>query len=722
MEHDADRIKQFYRTFMGHPASPGADAGSAVLPSVEYFTYPQLSREDKLRMEEFRMLCRELEDRSATWDMPDLNHCKADYAGELNEAQLRVVTMTRGPVLVIAGAGTGKTRTISYRAAYMIEQGADPRELLLLTFTRKAAREMIDRTAALLEDADVRGKVSGGTFHGFANQMLRTYADMLSIDRNFTILDDVDALDLVTLIRDELKLKKREHIPVPRSREIHGVISRSRACGITVREVIEGEHDYLLPYLADIEVIFKLYGDYKKSHRQYDYDDLLEVFYRQLCSHAPFCRKIHDRFRSIIVDEYQDTSLIQGKIVEALAGNEQNVMVVGDDTQSIYSFRGARYENIIAFPRMFPSCRIVKLEENYRSTEQILEFTNSIIASMGMGYAKTLFSRDGRPSRPEVHRFAYRQDEASWVCDAVEAFHEEGHDYRETAVLFRAQYLADFIQAEMLKRRIPFVVYGGLRFTERRHIKDMLAYLRIVHNPLDGSAWNRILKLLPDIGSGRASFIIRTIMANGGHFSAASFSSYRFASCLKALEKALAALGDDRTPLSRRLLELKAYYLPILRTLETDSGRRAADLDVLSVLAEGSDSIESFLSDLALDPPGSAFQEGSYGEEEGTKDHVVLSTIHSAKGLEWSHVFIVSMLDGIFPDARSVHAFQDLEEERRLFYVAATRAKHRLMLTFPSAMQSYGTYFSLPSRFISEVEAEKFTFYVSGIEAPVSYL
>jgi len=735
---NSDHIEDFLRTFVPDAASgelggqqldrdsasgPGrTEQAKPWLPDPSLYEQPELTDEDRAKIEEFSEIHEKMRSAERLIPVPDLSGCHVDYQHELNDAQLQAVLHEEGPLMIIAGAGSGKTRTICYRTAYMIEQGIPPQRILLLTFTRKAAQEMLDRTAGLLQDSELGQKVSGGTFHAFANQMLRTYSDLIGLPKNFSILDTVDSQDVISLIKGQLKIKKgkRSHA-VPKTHQIHAVISRARSCSMTIDQTIADEYDYLVEYVQDIKNIEKLYHIYNRSHSQYDYDDLLDLLHRHLRDHPLFRQKIQRRFTHIIVDEYQDTNLVQAKITRLVAGEDQNVMVVGDDAQSIYAFRGARYENILTFPKQFPGCRVVKIEENYRSRQGLLDFSNGIVQAMRLGYRKRLFTRNRREGIPEVHRYFYQVDEARAVCDRIEQLKENGYRYKDAAVLFRAGYLSDYIQAELLKRGIPFVVYGGLKFIERRHVKDMLAYLRIVVNPLDGVSWNRILKILPDIGPSRTSLILQTIQQNGGVFSAAPFSQYAFGRELLRLEQLFEDIRDDTKSIHDKIMLIKEYYYPILKSLESDFRQRVNDLDVLAVLAAEYADIEAFLSDLALDPPSRAFQAEEYldEEEEDEKDFVVLSTIHSAKGLEWGFVFIISMLDGVLPGAKSVKQFEALEEERRLFYVACTRAKEGLFLSFPSYIQSYTHYFSLPSRFLTEVSMRNFTFHIGEEQQPL---
>lgn len=727
---ESDRIDAFLNTFL--PKIPAAGSLSpspshaafeqkqAWLPSAESYDSPQPTPEQKERLLQFQVIAQRveklLENQDANQHSAEelteiLSGLTIPYQEELNTAQLQAVVTIQGPLLVIAGAGTGKTRTLCYRVAYMLEKGISSNNILLLTFTRKAASEMLDRTAQLLQKTVKGISITGGTFHGFANQILRTYSGILGIPANFTILDSIDSEDIISLIKNELKLKKKQKA-LPKTHQIAAIISRSRSKCIPIASVISADYDFLEEYTPEIEQIFKLYHAYNRAHAQYDYDDLLELLYRGLTTQPLFAKKLHDRYTHIIVDEYQDTNLIQAGIVQALAGPNRNVMVVGDDAQSIYAFRGARYENILHFPEQFPHAKIVKIEQNYRSRQELLDYTNAILRAMQTGYPKALFSHDARAARTTVNRFFYQADEARWIADRIEALQEQEIRLDHIAVLFRAAYISDFLQAELLKRNIPFVVFGGLKFIERRHVKDMLAYLRLTSNPLDGAAWNRILRLVPAIGSARASMIIRDVLQNSGVFSAEPYRRQKFGGELLKLELVLKQINRDGLSVSDKILMLKEYYYPILKTIEPDYQQRLPDLDMLATIAEEYDQLDNFLADLALDPPTNAFQANTYPDQhpESDKDHVILSTIHSAKGLEWNHVFVQGLLDGVFPNWKSLQDIEMLEEERRLFYVACTRAKESLQITFPSYIQSFSHYFSLPSRFLAEIPASLFDY------------
>lgn len=636
-----------------------------------------------------------------------LLNLKIDYEKELNQAQLLAATTVEGPLLVIAGAGSGKTRAVVYRVAYLLEKGVDPQKILLLTFTRKAAKEMLDRASVLLDDLNAQ-KVMGGTFHAFSNYILRKYSGIIGIAPNFTIVDQGDAEDIIDLVRGELKIEKKGRA-FPKKGRLQEIISRARNLGLTVREVIAEEFGGLAEYVEDIEKIEKAYTSYKRSHNILDYDDLLELFKFCLEENRRFRERVQDDFQYLMVDEFQDTNAVQKEIVDLMGEKHRNVMVVGDDSQSIYSFRGANFENILRFPETYPDCKIIKLEQNYRSSQAILDFTNAIIDNARIGYRKRLFSNIGGGLKPLVKKFYSQEEEAEFVVSMIQELREEGVPLNEIAVLYRATYHGNFIQAELLKKNIPYVVYGGIRFIERRHVKDVLAHLRITLNPYDSVAWNRVLKLIPGVGNATASRIIKHVRENKGELDPSKFKGKKYADDLAKLARVLDSIRAEEVPPAAKVETLKNYYLPLLRNLEYDYQTRILDIDVLYTLACRYDELERFLSDLALDPPSNMFQDKSTPLiDESEEKPLVLSTIHSAKGLEWNTVFIPHLLDGLFPTARSWKDIRSLEEERRLFYVACTRAKRCLFLTMPHTVYSYYGYFTLPSRFLAEIDSEKY--------------
>ncbi|MFZ0283046.1 MAG: ATP-dependent helicase, partial [Bacteroidales bacterium] len=631
---------------------------------------------------------------------------KINYSQELNPAQLEAATNINGPVLVIAGAGSGKTRVIVYRVAFMMENGIDPGDILLLTFTRKAANEMLGRVQQLLKDSSA-GKVFGGTFHAFSNYILRKYANLLNIPVNFTIIDEEDSADTIDLIRSELKIEKREKA-FPRKNRIQEIISSARNRNITIREVIENEFSGLNEFIENIELINQGYEKYKKICRIFDYDDLMEVLRNSLRDNIEFRRSLHNSFRYLMVDEYQDTNIVQKEITEYLAEGSGNILVVGDDSQSIYSFRGANYENILRFPQKYPGCRVVKIEENYRSNQKILDFTNDIILNAKIGYKKRLYSRIIKETLPEVRKFYDQEAEAGFIVDKILEYREQGIALNQIAVLVRAFWHARYIEVELNKRSIPYIAVGGLKFNERKHVKDVISYLRIIQNPYDAVAWHRVLKYLPGVGMVTARKIMETIITERG-MDINAFEKAKFAEGLRRLALMIDKAKPDTVPISGKIEFIKEYYAPVLQEREYDFQIRLLDINVLIELASKYESLEKFLTEFALDPPARNFGTKTVPLiDEGEDKPLTISTIHSAKGLEWYSVIIPHALDGLIPSVRALNDIEELEEERRLFYVACSRAKQDLIITMPSYVASYNAFLSYPSRFLAEISKDKF--------------
>ncbi len=639
----------------------------------------------------------------------DFSKYHVPYSTTLNTAQLAAVMTTDKPVLVIAGAGSGKTRVIVHRVSWLIENGVDAQSILLLTFTRKAAREMLNRVEILLHDASA-GKVTGGTFHSFASFILRKYANMIGLPPNFTIIDSADSEDVVDLIRTELKFSSKDR-KFPKKGRIYDIISFSRNRGETISQVIKKYYSGLNDYISDLELIFSGYSKYKKMSRILDFDDLMEVFRDALRDNLSFRQILQRRYAYIMVDEFQDTNVIQKEIVDLVAAGHRRVMVVGDDAQSIYAFRGANYENILRFPETYPECEVIRIEENYRSNQKILDFTNEVISHARIGYKKRLFTRNERRVFPVVRRVYSEEDEAVFIVDRMMELIEQGIPLSELAVLNRADWHNRYIQLELNKRKIPYVVVGGFKFNERMHIKDIISYLRLTYNPSDAVAWHRVLKYIGGVGKITASGVIDALRNSENAFSFESFSQRKFYDELLPLGKVLAKASQPEYSLTQKIEIIREYYSPLLKAREGDYLNRMMDIDVLLDLSRKYKDLDRFLSDFALDPPSRHVADQSTplideGEEKGK---ITLSTVHSAKGLEWYAVFIPHALDGMFPSNRAVN-IEDMEEERRLFYVACSRAKEELYITFPRYMSSYDAFFHLPSRFLLEMNREKFVF------------
>ncbi len=602
----------------------------------------------------------------------------------LNEAQYEAVTCTEGPVLVIAGAGSGKTRTLVYRVAHLVDSGVAPDNILLLTFTRKSAQEMVNRASFLLDDSC--RQVTGGTFHAVANMLLRRHGHHLGYAPNFTILDQGDAEGIINLLKSSLNLGgagKR----FPSKRAIINVISKAVNKAVAFDELLDQQFPHLAEFFGDLQMIREQYKTFKLEHGLMDYDDLLVNWQRVLKEIPEAGAEIAGRFSHIMVDEYQDTNPIQADIVRRMARSHQNVMVVGDDSQSIYSFRGADFRNIMEFPKLFPGTRIIRLEENYRSTQPILELTNAIIEQAGEKYSKTLFTKIEGGVRPLLYSARDEAEQARFVADRIMALRrEDGVSLNEVAVLFRSGFHSYKLEMELTHRQLLFEKRGGLKLTESAHTKDLLAYLRVVTNPEDRLSWNRILLLLDKIGPKTARTILDRIRT--AEDPVAALRDYPAG---KSWQKGVADLVDLLTSLRdpnlppQELFDLvMGYYQEIFeRIYHDDYPRRRRDLEQLKEIIAGYDTLQAFIDDTALDPP----QAEIGGADDPEAERLVLSTIHSAKGLEWDTVFVIHLTEGKFPSAQA-NSPAEMEEERRLLYVAATRARKNLYLSYPSEVMS----------------------------------
>ncbi len=700
---DALAIRQRIRSssFNDQPVTDLTTVTINDFPEVE--STEQISR----KIEELNSIIKSIEGKPTnTQEIKLAKKYRIDYSNDLNLTQLEAVTTIAGPVLVIAGAGSGKTRVIVHRVAFMLENGIDPGEILLLTFTRKAASEMIGRVQGLLNDNKAQ-KVFGGTFHSFSNYILRKNANYLGIPPNFTIIDSEDSADTIDLIKSELKIEKKEKA-FPKKNRLQEIFSSARNRNLTIRSVIQNEFSGLLEFIEQIELINKGYEKYKKICRILDYDDLMEVLRDSLRDNPGFRRKLNNQFRYIMVDEYQDTNVVQKEIVEYLSEGTRNILVVGDDAQSIYSFRGANYENILRFPQKYPECKVIKIEQNYRSNQKILDFTNDIIGNARIGYKKQLFSRILYDNLPVVRKFYDQQLEAEFIVDKIIEYREKGIALNQVAILVRAFWHARYIEIELNRRSIPYIAVGGLAFNERKHVKDIISYLRILQNPYDAVAWHRVLKYIPGVGLQTARKIIEKIISENGMVKD-SFEKTKFAEGLNRLTSMLTTASDDKISLGRKIEIIKDYYSPILQATESDYQIRLLDISVLVDLSSRYDTLDKFLTDFALDPPSKKFGNKTTPLIDESEDKpLTISTIHSAKGLEWFSVIIPHALDGLIPSVRSINNIEELEEERRLFYVACSRAKQDLIITMPSVVSTYNAFLSYPSRFLVEISKEKF--------------
>lgn len=629
-----------------------------------------------------------------------------DYAAALNSQQLAAVTAGEGPSLVIAGAGSGKTRTLVYRVAYLIDSGVDASNILLLTFTRKSAQEMLQRAGELIGARSER--VCGGTFHSVANLLLRRYGRSIGVEPGFTILDRGDAEDLIALVRSQLGLNEKDK-RFPRKGTIMEMISKSENTLRSLEEIILDEFGHFADHIEDLSRLKTAYQSAKRQKQLLDYDDLLVMLRQLLLLDETARMTVSRQFRYILVDEYQDTNRLQAEVVRKLAATHNNVMVVGDDSQSIYAFRGATFKNIMEFPQLFPGTQIYKLEENYRSTQPILNLANCIIDEAAEKYTKRLFTRKIDGPLPSLVEAAGENTQSRFIAQKILELREEGVPLSEVAVLFRSSFHSFDLEIELSRKGLPFIKRGGVKFIETAHVKDLLAHVRVIANPLDTVSWNRVLMLVEGVGPKKAHDLLAAIVKGGRPFDVLRGVSGRSGQGLKNLANTLESLSgaDDRSP-SEQVNHIYEYYLPILKEQYDDYPKRTRDLDHLHTIAEGYPGVNEFLADLALEPPdGSA---SGVDAPDRDDERLVLSTIHSAKGLEWQAVFVIWIVDGRFPSVYSFVADEDLEEERRLFYVSVTRAKRHLFLTYPINVydKNSGMLLSKPSRFLDHVSSDLF--------------
>ena len=624
-----------------------------------------------------------------------------DYAAALNSQQLAAVTAGEGPSLVIAGAGSGKTRTLVYRVAYLIDSGIDPSHILLLTFTRKSSQEMLERAGELIGVRSER--VRGGTFHSVANTLLRRYGRSIGLEPGFTILDRGDAEDLIALVRAQLGLNEKDK-RFPRKATIAEMFSKSENTLRPLDEIVVEEFNHFADHLDALGQLQRGYQASKRQRQLVDYDDLLVLLRRLLMEDEGVRRTISSLYRYILVDEYQDTNRLQADVVRHLASTHQNVMIVGDDAQSIYAFRGATFKNIMEFPALFPGTTMYKLEENYRSTQPILNLANCIIDEATEKYTKRLFTRKIDGPLPSLVEAASENTQSRFIAQKILDLREEGVPLSEVAVLFRSSFHSFDLEIELSRKGLPFIKRGGVKFIETAHVKDLLAHVRVIANPLDTVSWHRVLMLVEGVGPKKAQDLLAALVKSEKPFQTLREATGRSGQGLKNLANTLESLagGEDRRP-AEQVNHVYEYYLPILKEQYDDYPKRTRDLDHLHTIAEGYPGVDEFLADLALEPPdGSAVGVDAPDRDD---ERLVLSTIHSAKGLEWQCVFVIWVVDGRFPSVYSFIDEDELEEERRLFYVAVTRAKRHLFLTYPINVfdKGSGGMLSKPSRFLDPV-------------------
>ena len=642
-------------------------------------------------------------------------HLQIDYARELNPQQLAAVTAPPGPALVIAGAGSGKTRTLTYRVAYLLEQGIPPDRILLLTFTNKAAGEMMRRVSDLI-GRELR-ELWGGTFHSIGARILRAHSDALGYQRDFTILDRDDAKDLIKACMADAKIdKKDKHFPKPDV--LNEIFSLAANTHKTIEELVDGQFSYFSEFVEPIADQQKRYTARKRATNGMDFDDLLALWLKLMQENAEVREQYQRRFQFILVDEYQDTNKLQGDLIDLLAARTKNVTVVGDDAQSIYAWRGANFANILDFPKRYPGAKVFKIETNYRSTPEILNVANAAISANVNHFAKELAPARESGLKPALVACTDAAQQSAFIAQRVLELHEEGVNMNHVAVLYRSHFHALELQLELTRRQIPFSITSGIRFFEQAHIKDATAYLKFVSNPRDEISFKRLVLLLPGIGAKGADKLWQSFqlefqtprtntpiavalqdsiarvpkksVLNWAQFTA-TISQFENESVRKSAAKMLRLVID-------------AGYDDYLKETYDNYERRIEELQQLAEFAFQFGSVEEFLTQLALLTNVEAEDDQ---DSKSDAEKIRLSTIHQAKGLEFEVVFVIMLCDGMFPSARSMDSTDGEEEERRLFYVAITRAKNELYLSYPLIRGGFGNSgsdaFQSPSRFLSEI-------------------
>jgi DNA helicase-2/ATP-dependent DNA helicase PcrA len=633
-----------------------------------------------------------------------------DYGKELNREQYRVVIEESGPLLVLAGAGSGKTRTLTYRVARLLESGVKQENILLATFTNKAARSMLNRVENLI-NSDTRN-IMGGTFHHVAHLVLRKHAHYLGYKTNFSIVDSEDSRQIISTCMGELKIDPKLS-KFPKSNIISEIISLTVNTQTTLDNILESRYPFFLHLTNEINQIACLYEQKKKELAVMDFDDLLNNCRTLLKENPDVLKTLSGRFKHILVDEYQDTNIIQADIVDLLASTHRNLMVVGDDSQSIYSFRGANFNNIINFPNRYPDCKIFKLETNYRSTPEILYLANLSINNNEKQFPKELKAVRDKGMRPVMVSAQNVLKQADFVAQRVMELIRSGVPLKEIAVLYRAHYHSMEMQMEFVRRDLPFDMRSGIRFFEQAHIKDVTSYMRILVNPRDELAWRRLLIMYPKVGKATFNKIWQYLKKEENPLKAVLKDEFIKAmsksakpgleECRKTIILLLELPETDRVP--EKVIDVllnRGGYRVYLQDNYSDASSREEDLIQLGNFSAQFLQMEDFLNELAL--LTNMAKEENIGEEDD-EDRIALSTIHQAKGLEWSYVFLIWCADGMIPLQRALKEDGGEEEERRLFYVAVTRAKDQLYLCYPALdyTRSSGVLNMAPSRFIREI-------------------
>jgi|ERR1043166_5788082 DNA helicase-2/ATP-dependent DNA helicase PcrA len=640
-----------------------------------------------------------------------------DYARELNPQQHAAVTAPPGPALVLAGAGAGKTRTLIYRVAYLLEQGITPDRILLLTFTNKAAREMMRRVADLLGN-DLTD-LWGGTFHSIGHRFLRRHAERIGHRKDFTILDREDSKELIKtcIAESEIDIKTTRF---PKPEVVGDVFSMALNTRTSIPELIAQRYAHFSMLVTEMEKLAASYAARKRAGNVMDFDDLLTCWLQLLLEHEDIREQYQRRFQFLLVDEYQDTNKLQAEIVDLLAARHQNLTVVGDDSQSIYSWRGANFQNILQFPQRYPKAQVFKIETNYRSTPQILAVANAVIKANSCQFAKELAPARKDGIKPAAVTCNEAGEQAAFVAQRMLELRDEGISLSKMAVLYRSHFHTLELQLELTRRNIPFSITSGIRFFEQAHLKDVVAYLKFVTNPRDELSFKRIVQMLPGVGGKSADKLWNCWLAKFQSLEAGTKSPLATAcqACVTAVPKKAArdwpqlAITLSQLENSRRRpdemirLVIEAGYEDYLVENYPNYRARQEDLDQLANFAHQFPNTEEFLTQLSLLSNLEAEDDKPVPQDE---ERVRLSTIHQAKGLEFDVVFIIMLCEGLFPSARSLDTLEDEEEERRLFYVAVTRARNELYLSYPLlrfAGNFGGDATQHASRFLREIPPE----------------
>lgn len=626
-----------------------------------------------------------------------------DYAAELNPQQLAAVQAAPGPSLVIAGAGSGKTRTLTFRVAWLLEQGVPPSAILLLTFTNKAAREMLERVASVAPGG--AGEIWGGTFHSIGNRILRRHAEAVGFRQGFSIMDREDQEDMIESVVASEGLRTTDR-RFPKGSVLAEIFGLAINCGEPIAAILAHRYPYFIMLQEQIERVAVAYEARKKAANSMDFDDLLAKTLELFLTNEEIASRYQRQFQHVLVDEYQDTNRLQAELVDAIAARHGNVMVVGDDAQSIYSWRGANFENILRFPEKHPDAQVHRIETNYRSVPEVLELANAAILGNERQFRKELRAvRAGAGVKPALVPLSTNNAQAAFVAQRILELNEEGMDFREIAVLYRAHYQSLEVQLEFTRRGIPFAITSGLRFFEQAHIKDVAAFMKFAVNPSDEVAFKRMAKLLPGIGAKSAEGLWnRARTGEIGDLRAAKVPAKSQKSWDQLVHTLAELKQSGHAPAPMIEAVMFAVYDDYMRSKFPNYEARREDLNTLQNYAKQFETAEEFLAQLAL-LGAVETSDALAGGGRDDDDRVTLSTVHQAKGLEWKAVFVVWLTEGMFPGSRAMDSDADIEEERRLFYVAVTRCKDELYLTYPELRLNagYGEAFQRPSRFVKEL-------------------